>query len=121
MRIETELGSHVAFGASAARPIDTLAGGFLAIAGAVTCYALGQKLFPGLHEQGLFNLNQTGEVPRLQQPLGYWNALALFLAMAVPIALGFSADPSRSARLRAVMSDIAEINISFVPALTFLV
>jgi O-Antigen ligase len=90
----------VAFGASAAEPIEATARGFLVIAGAVTCYALGQKLLPGLRAPGLFNLNQTGQVPRLQQPLGYWNALALFLAISAPIALAFCADRTRSPRLR---------------------
>src|SRR5260370_23167568 len=68
---------------------------------AVPAYALGQKLFPGPHVPGLFNLNQTGPLPRLQEPLGYWNALALFVAMAVPIALALAAGGERSPARRA--------------------
>jgi hypothetical protein len=56
----------VTLGASAERPVDAMASGYLAIAAAVTCYALGQKLCPGLHAPGVFNLNQTAQVPRLR-------------------------------------------------------
>jgi hypothetical protein len=86
----------VAVGASYERGVPLVANGFLAIALAVTLYALGQKLFPGLRVPGLFNLNQTEQIPRLQEPLGYWNALALLVAMAVPIALARATDSTRS-------------------------
>ena len=88
-----------AVGASDRRAVPLLAKGFVAIALAVTVYALGQKLFPGLHLGGVFNLNQTGQIPRLQEPLGYWNALALFVAMGVPGALALAVD-ARSTRRR---------------------
>jgi O-Antigen ligase/Tetratricopeptide repeat len=90
----------LALGASYARAIDRLAIGYLLVALLVTLYALGQKLFPGLHVAGVFDLNQTGPLPRLQAPLGYWNALALFVAMAVPIALAVAADARRGPRVR---------------------
>ena len=66
----------------------------------MTAYALGQKLFPGLHVAGRVHLNQTGPLPRLQEPLGYWNALALFIAMGAPIALALAVDSSRRRRAR---------------------
>jgi len=94
------LGLAAAVGATYARAVELIALGFLLVALAVTVYALGQKLFPGLHVPGLFDLNQTGPLPRLQEPLGYWNALALFVALAVPVALGVAADAARERRVR---------------------
>mgnify|MGYP001355753031 CR=1 FL=1 len=90
----------IAVGASLANAVELVASGLLAITLAVTAYALGQKLFPGLHLAGVFNLDQTGPLPRLQEPLGYWNALALFLALGAPIALARAVDSSRPARAR---------------------
>jgi hypothetical protein len=90
----------IAVGASDDRAVPILAKGFLAIALAVTVYALGQKLLPGLHISGVLDLNQTGSLPRLQEPLGYWNALALFVAMGVPVALALAVDPARTRRAR---------------------
>ncbi len=62
---------------------------------AVALYAIGQKLLPGLHLSGV-NLDQAGVVPRLQEPLGYWNALGLLLALSAPMALLAAGDPARS-------------------------
>jgi hypothetical protein len=90
----------VAVGATYTRAIESVALGFLLVALAVTAYALGQKLFPGIQVPGLFDLNQTGPLPRLQEPLGYWNALALFIAFGVPAALAVAADAARETRLR---------------------
>src|SRR5437588_239311 len=108
----------IALGASYARAIRHVALGYLLVALAVTLYALGQKLFPGLHVGGLFNLNQTGPLPRPQEPLGYWNALALFLAMAIPIALALAADARRAARLRIAALCAVELML-LVTALTY--
>jgi O-antigen ligase len=94
------LGLAMAIGSSHARGLDFVAVGFVWVALVVTAYALGQKLFPGLHVPGLFDLNQTGPLPRLQEPLGYWNALALFVAMAVPPALAVACDRARPRRTR---------------------
>ncbi len=90
----------IAIGSSHARGLELIVLGFVLVALAVTAYALGQKLFPGLHVRGVFDLNQAGPLPRLQEPLGYWNALALFIAMAVPPTLACAADTSRPRRLR---------------------
>lgn len=94
------LGLAIALGASHIRSIELIAKGFLLVALAVTLYALGQKLVPGLHAGGLFDLNQTGPIPRLQEPFGYWNALALFIAMGAPIALALAVEISTSGRWR---------------------
>src|SRR5579859_5741881 len=90
----------IALGSSQARAVESLCHGFLAVALLVTAYGLGQKLLPGLHIPGVLNLDHTGPLPRLQEPLGYWNALALFIALAVPIALATAVDRSRRLRLR---------------------
>ncbi len=94
----------IAAGASHARSVELVVKGFTAVSTAVAVYALGQKLVPGLHVAGLFDLNQTGQLPRLQEPLGYWNALALFLGLGVPCALALTVDRHRSpaARLRSL-------------------
>ena len=80
--------------------MDVLANAALLVVLAVTVYALGQKLLPGVRVPGLFNLNQTQFGPRLQEPLGYWNALGLFIAFGVPIGLALTADKTRAPRLR---------------------
>ncbi|HWF75288.1 MAG TPA: O-antigen ligase family protein [Solirubrobacteraceae bacterium] len=90
----------IGVGASHPRPLRAAATGYLVVALAVTAYALGQKVVPGLHITGLFDLNQTATFARLQAPLDYWNALALLLAFAVPIALVIAVDGERSRRVR---------------------
>jgi O-antigen ligase len=90
----------VAVGASLERSVELVTTAFALVALVVTAYALGQKVLPGLHVSGVFDLNRTGPLPRLQEPLGYWNALALFVAMGVPCALALAADTARSARAR---------------------
>src|SRR5205823_14114000 len=83
--------------------------GFLLVALAVTVYALAQKLLPGLHIAGVVNLNQTGPLPRLQAPLGYWNALALFVALGVPAALALAVDSARSPARRLAAASATEL------------
>ena len=90
----------VAAGASHRRAVETFATGYLLVALVVAVYAIGQKVAPGLHINGLFDLNQTSQYARLQAPLDYWNALALFLTFAVPIALVIAIDQSRPRRIR---------------------
>ncbi len=87
-------------GSSHRRAAELAAGGALVAVLAVTIYALGQKLFPGIHIAGVFNLNQTQLVPRLQEPFGYWNALGLFVALGIPLALAVAMDRIRAPRLR---------------------
>jgi O-Antigen ligase len=96
----------IALGASDPRAVRWIAYGFLGVALAVTAYALGQKLLPGLHVSGVFTLNQNGPLPRLQEPFGYWNALALFIAMGVPSALAIAVDwtLARDRRLGALIT-----------------
>src|SRR3954452_6740407 len=85
----------LAAGAWDARAPRRLALGYLAVAMLVSLYALGGKLVPGLHIPGIINLNHTSHISRLRAPLDYWNALALFCVMAVPIALRLAVEVSR--------------------------
>jgi len=89
-----------AVGASHRHALERVATGYLLVALAVTVYGIGQKAFPELHINGIFNLDQTSQYARLQAPLDYWNALALFVALAVPIALVVAVDPKRPRRIR---------------------
>ncbi|MBV9472939.1 MAG: O-antigen ligase family protein [Solirubrobacterales bacterium] len=90
----------IAVGASHPRMLELVATGLLALVATVTLYALGQKLVPGVHIGRLVSFNQAGPLPRLQQPLGYWNALALLIAIGVPVALAVLDDRSRSRSAR---------------------
>jgi tetratricopeptide (TPR) repeat protein len=94
------LGLALLVGGSQRRSAELLANAALLVVLAVTVYALGQKLLPGLQVPGLFNLDQTEFVPRLQEPFGYWNALGLFIAFGVPIGLAVVADKARAPRIR---------------------
>ncbi|MDX6696720.1 MAG: hypothetical protein QOE65_117, partial [Solirubrobacteraceae bacterium] len=90
----------VAAGSWDRRAIRHVALGYAAIAGVVAVYALGGKAFPGLHVGGLVDLDHTNVFARLREPLQYWNALALFVVLAIPIVLRLVVDDSRPARAR---------------------
>nr|MDQ3586945.1 O-antigen ligase family protein [Actinomycetota bacterium] len=81
-------GLAVVLGASLARAPEKLAVVYVGLASLVAVYALGGKVAPSL-------LDHAGEVARLRAPLGYWNALALFCALAVPPALRMAGDLRR--------------------------
>jgi hypothetical protein len=87
-------------GTSLPRSAARIADGLLVVCVAVAVSALAQKLVPGLHVTGLFSLDQAGALPRLQQPLGYWNALAVLVAFGVPCALAILIDSRRAATVR---------------------
>jgi hypothetical protein len=87
-------------GTSLPRSAARIADGLLVVCVAVAVSALAQKLVPGLHVTGLFSLDQAGALPRLQQPLGYWNALAVLVAFGVPCALAILIDSRRGATVR---------------------
>src|SRR4051794_22087006 len=67
-------------GAFAADRLKELMYGFAGILGAVCAWSLLGKALPWLHED-------YGRVARLSAPIGYWNALALLGAVALPIGL----------------------------------
>lgn len=76
-----------------------LLGGVAAGITAVCLYSLATRLFPGRFRA--FDPIEQISGYRLQEPLGYWNALAIFAAMGVLLALGFAMD-SRSTAIRAL-------------------
>src|SRR5262245_26490799 len=67
-------------GAFAADRLKELMFGFAGILGAVCVWSLAGKALPWLYED-------YGRVARLRAPIGYWNALALLAAIALPIGL----------------------------------
>lgn len=81
------------------RAVRHAALGFAAIALVVALYALGGKVAPGVHV-GPVDLDQTEVLGRLRAPLEYWNALGLFLALAIPVVLRLVVDETRARRVR---------------------
>ena len=75
------------------RAVTRLAYAYAGLALAVALYALGGKVLPDV-------FHQTNEFSRLRAPLDYWNALALFCALAVPIVLRLAVDETRARRVR---------------------
>jgi O-antigen ligase len=83
--------------AAAAIPLAAsfLASALAGIAGAALAWALAGKVVPALGPD-------VDRSARLREPIGYWNALALLLAIGIPLALRLASDRGRSAALRAV-------------------
>src|SRR4051794_3002154 len=71
-------------------------GGVLAAITAVALFSLATRLFPGR-----LRVYDPTAVYRLAQPIGYWNALAIFTVIGMIVALGFAAH-SRSVVIRAI-------------------
>jgi O-Antigen ligase len=67
-----------------------VAGAVAAIVAGVLVVALAGKVFPGLYPDG-------GRIARLRWPVGFWNALALLLALGVPLALWLTGEARRPA------------------------
>ena len=67
-------------GAFAADRLKELMYGFAGLLGAVCAWSLAGKALPWLYED-------YGRIARLRAPVGYWNALALLGAVALPIGL----------------------------------
>ena len=91
----------VALGSSLPQAIERVALGFLAIAGVVALYALGGKVVPWVQVPGLFDLDHVNRISRLRAPIEYWNALALFCVLAIPVGIRAAVDTGRSQRFRA--------------------
>jgi O-Antigen ligase len=104
----------IALGSSSSRAPELISVGFLAIALAVTAYALGQKLLPGLHLDGIFRLDQTAVLSRLQEPFGYWNALALFVSMGVPCGVAIAVDRRHGPPVRVAASVVCVLMLETI-------
>ena len=94
------VGLALAAGSWYPRAVSRAALGYLAIALIVALYALLAKVVPAVHIGGLVDFDKTTVIARLREPLEYWNALALVLAMAVPIVLRLAVDETRTPRAR---------------------
>jgi tetratricopeptide (TPR) repeat protein len=76
------------------RPATWTAGLVAALCFGVLGWALLGKVFPGLFPDG-------ARVARLRNPIGYWNALALVAALALPLALWLAAGRHHARLVRA--------------------
>lgn len=93
-----------------ARAYRALLGGTWAALASVSSYALATRLFP--ERLGVFD-PVAGY--RLSEPLGYWNALAIFAGLGTLLALGFAAR-SESAWVRSLA---AASLVVFLPTIYF--
>lgn len=73
---------------------------FLAVAVAVAVYAFLGKALPDV-------VTHAHQYARLASPIGYWNVLALMMAMGLPIALAAAGDRSTKALWRSVAAGAA--------------
>jgi O-antigen ligase len=89
----------IAVASSTPRALARFAYGWLLVALACALYALAGKIIPGVEILGL-DFNHTAVASRLRAPMEYWNALALVMVLAIPIALRLATDASRTAALR---------------------
>ena len=80
--------------ASLPRAIERFAYGWLLVALACAFYGLAGKIIPGVEILGV-SFNHTSQASRLRAPLEYWNALALVMVLAIPIALRMTTDATR--------------------------
>ncbi len=81
------------------RAIERFAYGWLAVALACAFYGLAGKIIPGVEILGV-SFNHTSQASRLRAPLEYWNALALVMVLAIPIALRMTTDATRRDPMR---------------------
>ncbi len=88
----------LAVAASVRAPARVVAGGLAVLLFGVVGWALLGKVFPSLFPDG-------ARVARLRNPIGYWNALALACALAVPLGLWIATRRSwrREVRLAGVL------------------
>ncbi len=70
----------VLLGAVIPRAPTAVAAGLAGLLGAVVVWALAGKVVPGVEPD-------YGHIARLRTPVGYWNALALLLVIALPLVL----------------------------------
>ena len=96
---------------SSREAFSALLGGVVAGAVAIALYALATRLFPG-HVGGAYDPSSGYQ---LAEPLGYWNALGLLLAIAVLLAGGFAAHGGHVA----IRAGAAAALVALLPALYF--
>ena len=97
-------------GALVPRAPRTVALGLTALLAVVAAWALAGKAVPGWFPD-------LRRVARLRDPVGYWNALALLLAAALPLALAHL--PERGGRARAALATTLFYGSTVALLLTF--
>jgi len=75
--------------------LDGIAGGIVVIA----AIALVSRFVPGTFSTRGLSVFLPGSQTRLSFPLGYWNGLAIFVGLAVPLLVGRAAQPGRTCAL----------------------
>jgi tetratricopeptide (TPR) repeat protein len=86
--------------AAVRKPARLVASGLALLLGAVIIWALAGKAIPALFPDG-------ARIARLRNPVGYWNALALVCAIALPVFLWLSAHRRAVATLGVYLSLVA--------------
>jgi len=81
--------------------------GLSAAAALPVAIALGTKVLPGL-------LGSDGDLARLAEPVGYWNALALVAALALPGLLWLAGDARRRWALPLAAAGVAVAGVTLV-------
>jgi O-antigen ligase len=97
-------------GALVPRASRTVAAGLTMLLAVATVWALAGKAVPGWFPD-------LRRVPRLRDPVGYWNALALLLAAALPLALSHVTE--RGGRLRTALATALFFGSTVALLLTF--
>jgi tetratricopeptide (TPR) repeat protein len=85
--------------------------GFLAVTVAVAGYAFAGKVLPEV-------VTHAHEYARLDSPVGYWNVLALLMAMAMPVALSLAARRDAALGVRALAA-AASVPLAFTFVFAF--
>ena len=98
-------------GSSLPRAAERVAIGFLGIATAIALYAVAGKVLPTVFDHAT-------DLSRLRAPLFYWNALAIFLVFAVPVAIQVAAD-RRLSNARRLAGMLALLPLLLAIALTY--
>lgn len=83
------------------RTVGRWADGLAVAVAAIAVVALTSRLLPGSFPEGDLPTFLPGAVTRLSFPLGYWNGLAIFLGLGVPLLLRVALD-ARSLAVRSL-------------------
>ncbi len=108
----------LAVGASDPRAIERTTLLLLGSAVLVAANAFATKALPAVTLGGLVDFDRAGGLSRLRAPLGYWNAVALVCALALPAALRVACDrsrghPGRAAALVAALLLVCVIGLTY--------
>jgi len=90
-RVTLYLGTFVLVAVACSRiPLARWMNGLAAAISAIAAVALAARMFPDLFPGGDLGTFLPASVTRLSFPLGYWNGLAIFVALGVPVLLSIA-------------------------------